>query len=358
MRGWLQRLCVTTVALALLVAIPSPARAATFGEARILATVPSPPGFPEGIAVRDGRVYVAGPATFGTTGKPPSAVVAFDRATGAQLRYYPVVGENRLKEHANSSIAFDSAGRLYVLNSQLGVYRLYPDTGIQEPYSTPFPDLHPCVPILIPGPCSPTVIDGPPIPNDLAFDPAGNLYVTDSLQATIWKVPAGGGVPQIWFQDRRLASPYIGVNGLRVHPSGTHVYLTVTLDLAGRSSVYRLPLVASPTAGQLELFHRYGNGALPDGLAFGAAGLVYVAVATPGASGISILSPVGTEVARLGNAGLSPFAPYDSPANLAFDGGGRVLLSNHAFATGLLLPKQFSIVDVFVDDPGAPLFAP
>ena len=48
----------------------------------MLATVPTPPGSPEGIAVHGNRVYVAGTATFGTTGKPPSSVVASDHETG------------------------------------------------------------------------------------------------------------------------------------------------------------------------------------------------------------------------------------------------------------------------------------
>ncbi len=338
-----------------------PARAADrpYGDARILARFPSSPGFPEGIAVRDGRVYVAGPATLGTAGKPPSAVVAYDLNTGAQVAYYPTYGENRQAEHADSSIAFDAAGRLYVLNTQLGIFRLYPATGVQEFYSAPFPNLRPCIPLLGgPPPCSPTLLDLPSIPNDLAFDAAGNAYVTDSLQATIWRVPAGGGTPQIWFQDLRLASPYIGVNGIRIDPSGTRVVITVSTDLLGSSAIYRLPLVAKPTAANLELFHRYPIGTMPDGIAFGATGLLYVAIATPLASGVSILAPNGTEIRRLGNPALSLIAPYDSPANIAFTGTGSIVLSNHAFVTGLVLPQQFSIVDTFVDDAGLPLNQP
>ena len=250
------------------------------------------------------------------------------------------------------------SGGLYVLNTQLGIYRLNTATGAQQPYADPFPDLRPCVPIVIGPPCSPTLIDAPPIPNDLAFDAAGNAYVTDSLQATIWKVAAGGGAPQIWFQDRRLASPYIGVNGIRVHPAGAHVFITVTQDLLNRSSVYRLPLVAQPQASSLQLFHRYPAGTLPDGIAFGETGRLYVAIATPLASGVSVLGPGGAELRRLTNPRLSPIAPYDSPANIAFTGTGSILLTNHAFATGAVLPRQFSIVDTFVDDDGFPLNQP
>ena len=335
--------------------VPAAAAPRPFGDVEVLAKVPTPPGFPEGIAVQGNRVYVAGPATFGTTGKPPSRVVAFSTLTGAQLASYGTKGENVLAEHANSSIAFDGNGRLYVLNTQLGMYRLTP-SGKQEPYGDPFPDLAPCA--LAPAPCSPATLPTPPLPNDLAFDAAGNAYVTDSMQATIWRVPAGGGAPEIWFQDGRLASEYIGVNGIRLDPTRTRVFITVTSDLLGQSFVYTLPLVDKPAAADLAVFHQYGPGNLPDGIAFGASGLLYVAMATPAASGVSILAPGGAEKVRLANPPGSPLLPYDTPANIAFNATGSILLSNHAFVTGVVNPKAFTVLDVFVDDQASPLEKP
>ncbi|CAN5168703.1 hypothetical protein BH18ACT4_BH18ACT4_10440 [soil metagenome] len=217
-----------------------------FGDARILARVPTPPGYPEGIAVRGNRVYVAGPATFGTAGQGPSMVLVYNTVTGALIDTFETVGEDLSAEHANSSIAFDRQGRLYVLNTQLGLYRLTPWTGEQEQYGNPFPDLPPCV--SAPAPCSPTPFPTPPLPNDLAFDPAGNAYVTDSLQATILRVPPGGGEPETWFQDIRLASTFIGVNGIRLDPTRTKIFVTVTADLDGNSFVSTLPLVGQPMA--------------------------------------------------------------------------------------------------------------
>jgi sugar lactone lactonase YvrE len=180
---------------------------------------------------------------------------------------------------------------------------------------------------------------------------------TDSFQATIWRVPAEGGTPEIWFQDPRLASPSFGPNGIRIDPSGTRLFFTVTEDLEGWSFVYSLPLVDDPSADDLEVFHEYTGGDLPDGIAFGESGLLYVAIATPFASAISILSPEGEEVGRLENEG-NPVFPYDSPANIAFDGRGSMLVTNHAFVTGVTDPDQFTVLDVYVADRGLPLERP
>lgn len=338
--------------------LPQAAVAAEYGEVSVLAQVPIPNGFPEGIAVRGGRFYVAGPATLGTVfnGKP-SRVFEYDVVSGALLRTLETEGEQVFgAEHANSCLTFDGAGRLYVLNNQLGTHRLDLGAGVQSSYTSPYPDLKSCS-ILNPAPCSPTVPNLPALPNDLAFDDAGNLYVSDSLQATIWKVPAGGGTPQVWFQDSRLSSPYVGVNGLRLSPDRSRIYFTVTLDFLGIGHVYSLPLVAKPQAGDLVEFHRYVAGG-PDGIAFGASGRLYVVLALPGQNGISVLNPDGSEFARIGNKGLNLIKPFDSPANLAFDGLGNALVTNHAFATGLLLPNHFQVLKVFVDDVASPLAEP
>jgi sugar lactone lactonase YvrE len=326
-----------------------------FGDVKVLATVPNPPGSPEGLAVRNGRVYVAGPAKTGTILSGPSKVLQFDADSGQLLATWPTQGENILGEHANSCLAFDGHDRLYVLNTQIGMYRIDITTGAQSAYSTPFPDLPACN-LLVTSNCSPTPLDMPPLPNDVAFAVNGDAYVTDSFQATIWRVPVGGGVPQIWFQDPRLASLYIGVNGVRLDPSATQLYVTVTTDLLARSFVYRLPLVAQPTAADMTEFHAFALGDSADGIAFGATGKLYVTLALPTSSGFVVLRQDGSEETRVTNDPLSPTVPYDSPANLAFDGTGSVFVVNHALLTNL--PSHFTVLKVFVGDVGWPLLTP
>jgi sugar lactone lactonase YvrE len=178
------------------------------------------------------------------------------------------------------------------------------------------------------------------------------------MQATIWRIPKGGGAPQIWFQDSRFNSPYIGVNGLRISPDGTRVFVTVSVDMLGRASVYSLPIgPAKPTAAQMKLEHRFAAGELPDGIAFGENKDLYVSMASPAAPGVTILRPDGSVKAQIKNPALNLTAPFDGPANIAFDGAGRILMTNHAPVTGLVT-KQFSIVDVEVGDNGWPLNTP
>src|SRR5215216_2323276 len=228
-----------------------------YGDAQVLATFPAAPGFPEGIAVKGNKVYVSGPARFGTAGTGPSTVVAYNRDTGATEATYTTQGEALAFEHANSCIAFDGQGRLYVLNIQLGMYRIDTGSGQQESYSTPFPDLPSCS--AAPAPCSPTLFDAPALPNDIAFDEDGNAYVTDSLQATIWRVAPGGGTPQIWFQDARFATVPggIGTNGIRLSPDRSKAYVAVTIDQMGAGYIYTVPLVAQPAPGAATVFKAF-----------------------------------------------------------------------------------------------------
>ena len=173
------------------------ASAQTLGDSKVVATVP-PPGFPEGIATRGNRFYVSGPAAFGL---PPgsAAVHAYDIRTGALEATYPITITNPFAGMSGASCAaFGPDGKLYVIEPFVGVIRMSVNpTNAQSVYA-------------------PFIPTGPSLLNDLAFDKAGNLYVTDSFQATIYRVPPGGGTPVVWFTDPRLAGdptvPF-GVNG-------------------------------------------------------------------------------------------------------------------------------------------------
>ena len=304
------------------------------GDSRVVARLPATPGYPEGIAVRGQRIYVATAARFGTCCLPPPGppeVQVFDLRSGQLKKRIAIVDKTAGQDHGLSGLAFDAAGRLYVLDTQWGIVRFDPSTApvTINPatdssflYASAFPDLLPCTP-LTPAPCSPTLVNAPPLPNDIVFDAAGNAYVTDSLQATIWRVQPNSGAPEVWFQDERLGGGF-GVNGIRLDPTRTALYFTVTADSLAQGVVYALPL-AAPSDANLEPVHVYTTAEAPDNLAFGESGNLYVALA--GSNQISVLGPGGAELTRHSGPARSAMGdvPYDMPSGVAFDHSGALL---------------------------------
>jgi sugar lactone lactonase YvrE len=328
------------------------------GDSRVFAPFPADPGFPEAIAVNGDRVYVAGPAQFGNFLQPK--VIAYDINTGAQVAEYPLQGQNPFAPQAGTGIAFDKRDVLYVGDLQQGVIRFDPDEAnpVQQHYASALPDLQPCS--VSPAPCSPTAIDRTPLINDLVFDKSGNLYISDSFQATIWRVPPGGGAPQIWFQSPTFDTDF-GPNGMRFDPKGNRLYVAVTFNAFGQGFIYTLPAVAQPTQASLTVFHQYSFGEGPDGIAFGKSGKLYVALAA--SNQISVLRPNGTEETRYSGPSANPGGvldplPWANPSAIAFDDKERrILVTNHA----IFFPNPapfFAVFDVFVDDKGDKLATP
>jgi sugar lactone lactonase YvrE len=352
-------LVLAIVGFALLSAGASAAHAQTrpLGDSKVFAPFPEDPGFPESIAVHGDRVYVAGPAQFGSFVQPK--VIAYDINTGAQVAVYPIRGQNPAAPQAGTGIAFGKNDMLYVGDLQLGVVRFDVDLGPnapQEHYASALPDIKPCS--VSPAPCSPTAADQPPLINDLVFDKDGNLYISDSMQATIWRVPPGGGAPQVWFQSPAFDTPF-GPNGMRFDPEGERLYVAVTFDALG-GSIYSLPATPAPAQSDLVSFHHYmGEG--PDGIAFGKSGKLYVALAA--SNQISVLDADGDEVARYGGPAANPGGlldplPYANPSAFAFNDKTRsLLMTNHA----IFFPAPgpfFAVIDVYVGDKGDKLATP
>jgi sugar lactone lactonase YvrE len=336
------------------------------GDSRVVAKLPAAPGYPEGIVIDGNTVTVTTQARFASSIVPPLGlpeIQSFDRTTGALTKRVAIADADPTMDHGLSGLAYDGAGRLYVLDTQWGVLRLDLNSApaVVDPasdpsviYATAFPNLPPCTP-LTPTPCAPTVADTPSLPNDIAFAPNGDAYVTDSLQATLWRIPNGGGAPQILFQDARIGGGF-GPNGLRLDPARAHLVFAVTADALARGVIYRLPL-ANPSAEHLQIVHEYLLAEAPDNLAFGASGRLYVALA--GTNQIGVLAADGTEVARYSGPAKGDHGAvlYDMPSGVALDPATRTLLANnHSEVLGL--PQHFVVFDVYVDDVPDPLETP
>lgn len=348
---------VTSEALSALFQFASLPRRA-IGDGSVLTQLPPHPGYPEGVVVVGDKIFVAGPAVFGTAGTGASSVTIIDRQSGAIKGNIVIQGENLALEHALACITSDAYGRLYVLSAQLGVVRLTPKSNgvyVQDIYAAPFPDL-PMKTSTTTGPSSPTAFDGPPLLNDLAFDYEGNLYVTDSFQATIYRIAPGGGTPQVWFQSARLEGPVfnIGLNGIRLTPDGRSLAVSLTFTpnfSAGR--IFKLAIKDHPTESDLTLLHEFPASDAPDGVAFDIFGRLYVALAA--SNQIAILEQDGTERSRLTGPTGSTIA-FDGPANIAFDQLGSILVTNHASLSNNA--ADFALLKVYARDLGWPLAKP
>jgi sugar lactone lactonase YvrE len=322
-----------------LAAVPAFADNRPNGDSKLFAPVPAP-GYPEGIAVRGHRAYVAGPAAFGLTAAP--VVFEFNTNTGALTRQFPITISNPFAGiRAASCLAFGEDGKLYVIEPFVGIIRMNLDNANTQSVYATFP------------PSQNSLL------NDLAFDDNGNLFVTDSFAGIIYRVPAGGGAAQVWFQDPRLlGNPELpfGVNGIRIDKQGKRIYFSVTVRNDFSGAIYSLPLSKAPTAAQLTEVHVYPSTPAtpvpaPDGIAFANNNKLYVTLA--GSSQISVLNSSGNEI-RLYSAPANG-VPWANPANIAFDDDhDRILVTNHASLVPFD-PSLFLVFDVAVNDKGLQL---
>ena len=115
-----------------------------------------------------------------------------------------------------------------------------------------------------------------------------------------------------------------------------------------------MPLTNAPTATDLEVFHVYAASEIPDQIAFGTDGKLYVTLVLT--SQVSVLASDGTELARLQSSPEDDI-PLDGPAGIAFDSRTKsIMIANHAPFSGL--PAHFAVLQSFVGDPGDPLVEP
>jgi hypothetical protein len=335
------------------------------GDARVVAAIPAQPGFPEDVAVLGDRAYVTVPAAFNNAGAPPSRIYEIDMLGGRILRDIVLEGQDPSQQHGLGGLRFDGDGRLYALAVPGGVVRVTLGAQVTQTVYATFPTLQPCAWLESPTTqCTPMPFPTAPLPNDPAFGPDGSLYVTDSMQAVIFRVPPGGGEAQVWFQVPGFESltpegVSIGPNGIAVTPDRKSIVFAVSLAGENAGTIFKLPLVDHPTQADLRVLHKYVPGEDPDDMAFAASGRLYVALGL--ANAISVLAPDGTEVKRYqgvqATARDGSVVPIDAPAQPAFVDGLPVLLwTNHAFAT--MDPSHFALIGMRVNELGLPLIRP
>jgi sugar lactone lactonase YvrE len=322
-----------------------------FGDISVFATVPAP-GHPFGIAVDKNRIYIstsagdffADPANGGHLNSDGERVFAYDEKGN-------LVTTTSIATMPNSNmglfgLALDGNAKpdhhLYVADMNGRILRL----ALDRPNAVP--DLFAQAPLA--GGWMATMW------NDLVFDRAGNLFMTDD-KPRLWRVTPDGQA-SIWFEDPRLTGLFGfagGPLGGRIDPTGKFLYFTITISAAfpGEAVVYRIPLVDHPSAADLEVVHRFPvvpGQQLPQaaGLAFAKSGNIYVGLIGP--NQVAMLDPAGNEIRRIS----SPL--FDSPWGLAFI--GQSLLVTNASIEPFESPDHWKVLKVFVGESGLPLNRP
>jgi sugar lactone lactonase YvrE len=286
--------------LALFASFALPASAWNRLHATRFATLPAGTAHPEGITVdpRTGTFYVADFDVSKASG--PGDVVVFDR-NGRWLRTLQVAPATNLL----LGIAINPVtGDLLVCDLGLSsgkpqVVKVDPKTGASSVFAA------------LPAGAG---------PNALAFDTAGNVYISDSFGSTIWRTPPTGGAPSSWVSDPLLGTsgvPPFGANGMAFNQSATSLFVANT----GNDTIVRVPVNADGSAGTPEVFINSINGA--DGLVIDASDNLWVAANQ--ADEIVVVDPTGRAIAKLGDFdGIDRRgAPVGLlfPASLVFSGG-------------------------------------
>jgi len=287
---------------ALLVLSATTAAAWNRSPATQFAALPAGTAHPEGItADARGNLYVANFDVSGNTSV--GTIVVFDRSSGRWLRTLQLKDASALL----LGLGFNPVTHdLLVIDfGKQQVLKVDPQTGESSLFAA------------IPGGAAAG-------PNGLAFDAAGNVYISDSFQATIWRTPPAGGVPVAWVSDPLLGTtgvPPFGANGIAFNRDASAMFVANT----GNDTIVRIPLPAGPsgTPGAAEVFVNSINGA--DGLILDAADNLWVAANQ--ADEIVVVDPTGRVIAKLGD----------------FDG-----IDRHGAPVGLMFPASLVRVDDFI----------
>ena len=357
-REWL---CGLAVAVAFLAA-PSgvPAQPLPVGGFRVFARVPEP-GQPEGLAVApDGTVYAGTDvAPFGVRpeGIQPSKIFAFS-PSGVLKRSYTIAGESYAPWYGLFGLAVDGDGIVYALDhNPARVLAIDPVTGGQTTYAS-FSQVPPCR-VAPPGAqCKDTMGDSGSFPNFIVFAQDGTMYVSDTSQALIWRIPRGGGSPQVWYTDAGLESVF-GPNDLALSPDGRTLLIGFsTPSYNGQLSpgLYALPILADGRPGRLRQVWHAQSSDFPEGGKVAQSGRLYLSLG--GANQVLVTMPDGRELARYpstSSENASMEIPLDDPATIVF-AGTDALIANHAY-TGYN-PQHWAILAFHAGERGAPLFYP
>ncbi|HMH54299.1 MAG TPA: NHL repeat-containing protein [Candidatus Acidoferrum sp.] len=298
-----------TILVVLLVAtlVPLAADAWNRSPANTFASLPPGEQHPEGItADAAGNLYVT---TFDVAHPGRLGQLFVFRPSGQLIRQVSVAGSSNLL----LDLAFHpTTGALLVIDfGGHQVLNVNPVNGSSAVFAT------------IPGGAAAG-------PNVLTFDSAGNVYISDSFQQTIWRTGPAGGAVAAWATSPLLGTtgvPPFGANGLAFNKAQTALFVANT----GNDTIVKIPVtpgVGGPVAGTPAVFVNSING--PDGLIIDENDNLWVAANQ--ADEIVVVDPSGRVIAKLGD--FEGLAPNGAPRGLLFP-ASLVRVGNFIYVTNL-----------------------
>ncbi|MDK2970416.1 MAG: gluconolactonase [Candidatus Sumerlaeota bacterium] len=173
-------------------------------------------------------------------------------------------------------------------------------------------------------------------PNDLIFDPNGNLYFTDpnsygadKPDGVVYRIDHATGAVSI------ARAGFCFSNGLAFSADGSHLYLAES----ARTRVLRMAVNSDGTLGEPEVFVDMPGGD-PDGMNFDADGNLYIAHF--GGGHVWVVAPDGSVLRKIKT-------PGKKPSNVEFGGPDLRTLF-------LTEDETNSVYRTRVETPGLPLF--
>lgn len=265
--------CTRTVLYALIVLLLATSNAFAWERLKAVTFARLPDGFiqPEGLAVDSfGNLYVG---SFAPNGSNTTGQIAVLNRAGRLVRVINVANSSP----ALLGLAFHPQTH-DLLVADLGAQQVLtvdPVSGASSVFAQ------------IPG--------GGAGPNAIAFDHAGNVYISDSFQGVIWRTGPNGGAITPWVTSPLLATagvPGFGANGLAFNNEETALFVANT----GDDTIVRVPSEAG-AAGTPEVLVHGINGA--DGLIIDRHDNIWIAANQ--SDEIVVIDPTGRPLAKLGD---------------------------------------------------------
>ena len=257
-----------------------------------------------GVALSGGRIVVAS----NPDGAAPSVHVLRDDGSMARTHAFPArpAGAGGLTglvvTGSDTALVLD-AGTARVVRLDLG-------SGAQRTYAE-LPDLPACSLVVAANAgCEPGVRDDRPLPFGAATGSDGTLFVTDSAQGAIWRIPAGGGRAALVSNDIAFGggSGSNGVTGIAVEPSG-NLLVAVPEAVDPRAGTGGALYRVTP-AGERTVVTTFAREDAPAGVTL-ADGKILVALR--GAASVLVLDATGAGAPRRltgGEGGLALTEPF------------------------------------------------